>query len=227
VAARIRQNDVLLFMNDFLFDPENIDDFNADYVVLCHELGHVITWFCYGEEIGCLKCCRCTDNLIEARVTLPPNAKLDELLHTPKYAMKFAERLLAGEISARHALGKRTDQICSKGLPVGDGPDQLAKAIAQTNPNSNLAKEDVFKVLQFAINHGQSGWYAWIVERMSRARDVVNQNWAAIDQIARRLEPRLPAIGKTQVWTKDELLAEMKKCGIHSCNYGSNASTQG
>jgi len=202
-------------MNHSVFDSERVD-FTDDYVVLCHELGHVITWFCYGEEIGPLECRRCTDNLIKAQVTLPPNAKLKELLNTPKYAKKFAERLLAGEIAARLSIGKRTDRVCSKGLPVGDGTEQLAKTIAQTNPNSDLAKEDIFKVLQLAINQGQSGWYAWIVERMNNAGEVVNQNWVAIDQIARRLEPSLPAIGESKVWTKDELLAEMKKCGVHA-----------
>lgn len=79
----------------------------------------------------------------------------------------------------------------------------------------NLAKEDIFKVLQLAINHGKSDWYAWIVERMGCAGEVVNQNWAAIDQIARRLEPCLPAIGNSGVWTKAELLAEMKNYGVH------------
>lgn len=202
-------------MNHSLFDPEKVD-FNDDYVVLCHELGHVVTWFLYGEEIGPIQCRRCADNLIEARLILPPNKKLKELLNTPEYAEKFAERLLAGEIAARHAFGKRTDQICSKGLPVDDGTEQLAQTIDQTDPNSNLAKEDIFKVLNLAINHGQSDWYAWIGERMSCAGEVVNQNWAAIDQIARRLEPSLPTVGKSHCWMKDELHVEMKKCGVLS-----------
>ena len=204
-------------MNKSIFDPRKID-FNNDHVVLCHELGHVVTWFCYGQEIGSIDCRRCTDNLIEAGLILPPNDKLGELLCEPKYAKQFAERLLAGEITARHALGNiRTDQVCSKGLPVRADTDHLAKTIVdQTNRNSNLAKEDVFKAIHLAINHAQSGWYAWIVERMNNAGEVVNQNWVAIDQIARRLEPSLPAIGESKVWTKDELLAEMKKCGVHA-----------
>ena len=200
-----------------LFDRSKHTEFNQDYVVLCHELGHIITWLCYGEEIISLTCKRSdTDNLLEPHVKLRPPNDQKELLDSPNYVKQYAEHLLAGEISARRACGKLTIQICSKGLPVGADSKQLRCFLQQKiDEKASVTNEDIFKVLCLAFKNAKSDWYAWIGERMKCAGAIVDQNWAAIDQIARRLEPSLPATGKSHVWTKDELIAEIMSCGIN------------
>jgi hypothetical protein len=200
-----------------IFDSVQHRELNGDWPVLCHELGHAVTWFRFGEGIGRLKCCR-PDICLKSAVALWPRTDgLEKLWSSPEYAKPYAERLLAGEIAARRALGNiRTDQICSKGLPVNSGIDCLAKTIAHTNPTSDLAKEDVYKVLTLAINNAQSDWCAWVGARLSCAGAVVNRHWAAFEQIARKLEPKLPEVGQSCVWEGIELMAEMERCGINS-----------
>jgi hypothetical protein len=178
----------------------------------------VLTWFRLGEGIGRLKCCRRADNQLVPHVELWPRTdEFEKLLSSPVYAQPYAERLLAGENAARRALGKRTDQICSKGLPVDGETKHLACVLAPImDGEGDLAKEDIVKVLALALNNAQSDWRAWIGERLSRVEAVVHQNWAAIDRLARSLEPHLPAAGKCYVWGGVDLVGGMEHCGVHS-----------
>lgn len=200
-----------------LFDCSQYIEFNNDRVVLSHELGHVVTWLHLGEGIGRLKCCRRADNQLMPHVALWPRKDEFEKLFSPEYAQPFAERLLAGEIAARHALNMRTDQICSKGLPVDSTCDNLACVLRQINDTGgDLAKEDVVKVLTLALQNAPSDWRTWIADRFNRANAVVHENWGAIHQIAQKLESRLPAVGKSRVWTGGEIIACLERCGVFS-----------
>jgi hypothetical protein len=199
-----------------LFDVSLHSEFDRPNVVIRHELGHAVTWFHFGEAIGRLKCCRRADGQLLPRVALWPRANNIEKLKSPEYAEPLVERLLAGEISARRTLKMRTDQICSRNLPVTGDSNHLAYVLNQIDDNDDLAKEDIVKVLTLALNNAQQDWRAWITERMIRANELVDQNWTAIDQIALKLEARLPAAGKSRIWTGGELIARMSRYGVHS-----------
>jgi len=199
-----------------IFDGFEYPEFNQDRPVLRHELGHAVTWFRFGEGIGRLKCCRDSDEQLRAGVSLWPRTGGLEKLISREYAQQYAERLLAGELAARRARRKRTDQICSKGLPVDSSIDCLAGTLQALNPESDLAKEDIVKVLKLAINHAQLNWRAWMAERLSCADAVVGRNWAAIERIAQRLEGKLPRAGKSYVWPGTDVIAEMRRDGVRS-----------
>lgn len=200
-----------------LFDHSEYPELNKDFAILRHELGHAVTWFHFGEGIGRLNCCRCPDKQLNAGVALWPREGQYELLwKSPKYAKPYAERLLAGEIAARRAPGMTTSKICSKGLPVDSDTCVLANTLARIDPNCDLAKEDIFKVLTLAINHAQSGWREWVGERLTRASAVVEQYGTAIDQIARKLERHLPTAGKSRIWPGFQIISEMRRCGVQS-----------
>jgi len=200
-----------------MFDTCQHGEFNDDWPVLCHELGHAVIWFHLGEGIGRLKCCRDTTSQLRAGVALwPRTGGLEDLL-SPEHAASYAERLLAGELAARRALGNlRTTQICSKGLPVHGGVDYLTQTLNGLDQDADLAKEDITKVLTLAINNAQRNWRQWIGDRLNRSEAMVAQNWSAIDGIARCLRRKLPAVGKSRVWPGTDLIAEMQRSGVPS-----------
>ncbi len=195
-----------------LFDQSEYTEFNGDHVVLCHEIGHVVVWFHFGEAIGPLKWRRNSGGLLMPSVALwPRSCGIERLYLSPDYAKPYAERLLAGEITARRVLGMRTDQICSKGLPVERMSNYLASELAQITETEDFVNEDIVKVLKLAFNNAQSGWRAWVAERLGQANSLVDENWTAIKRMAQKLKRRLPRDEKPCVWPGLEMINKMER----------------
>jgi hypothetical protein len=169
-----------------LFDSSQHPEFGEGWVVLRHELGHIVVWFRCGEAIGPLTIQRYPNGSLRAGSVLWPRKGDRTRLVLREYAEPLAERLLAGESAARKALGTRTDQICTDGIQV-DTNSHLPNILNQMDERT-----DIGNVLFIPQQHSIPNWYQWVEARLKNADSVVDAHWTAIDQIARCLEPLLP-----------------------------------
>ena len=99
-----------------LFDPATHDEFNDDPVVVCHEAGHAVIWFSFGEKIDSIVFRRTLNGLIgTARIS----CHALEPAQTKSNAKFYVERLLAGESAGRQILPDiPKDRICSFGVSI-------------------------------------------------------------------------------------------------------------
>jgi len=198
-----------------MFDTRPPETLNQDKCVVCHEIGHAVTWFSYGEAIGPLLFQRIIrtdgrDQLL-AKVTCWPRNGDEQALLTKEYAEPWAERKLAGDIAARLAHGNiPTDQITAEGIVFR--PSSSVPAIINQLPEEH----DLKMVLKLARNNAHDQWLAWVAARFQRAAGVVNENWHRIESIAMHLQTKLPErVGRRCIQGTD-LIALMAKAGVRS-----------
>jgi hypothetical protein len=194
-----------------LFDDISHSEFRAGKVALRHELGHVLVWFQHGEAIGPIGFERNFEGkLVKAHAVLWPRDGNRQWMESSSYAERLAERWLAGEAAARRALNLRTDQIGTEYVPI-DADSDIPRVLHQMSED-----EDVARVLYLAHRTTGPGWYTWIKERLARVADVLDGNWPAIEELAKRLERDLPKRGeKTRIHGTD-LIAYLKKKRVRS-----------
>ena len=139
-----------------IFDTNPPAALNKDIPVLCHEIGHAVTWFSFGEAIGPLKLRRdSTTNQLKASVVLWPRDGNLQSLNSHEYAEPLAERLLAGDSAARKKLSLMTDNISIDGVTI-DAITNIYGIIKQLD-----IEHDASKVLQLAYNAAHSNWHSW------------------------------------------------------------------
>ncbi|MEI7728105.1 MAG: hypothetical protein WCO56_00925 [Verrucomicrobiota bacterium] len=257
-----------------LFADCRPQEFDRDDVMVYHELGHMVTWFSYGREIGAISFKRSREGrLSEAKAANvnPPS------LACKQDAEQFAERILAGESAARRKLGNITrDQISTMEIEItpntnilalvhvahtkeraaqlifeeyskgkqdwcnsarfrlgGDIPPIKLEITAKTEIPALLLvghkDDDTMRAIWVAYETAKPKcyerllvrlgakprWYKWLRVRLNRAIAVIDTHWDAIENIAKELITRLPAQGRTEIFSKDELILllerEMKK----------------
>jgi hypothetical protein len=178
-----------------LFDPIIPQEFENDVVVVAHEAGHVVTWFCMGERIELMEFTRILEGL-KGRTRI--GFHVPHAADSEGNARCFAERLLAGEAAGRRAVHDLPkDRICSFGVnadTLDNVDDVLAKLFEfqgrnGCSPNENL---DVTQVVRLARRHAGARWHEWVAERLKGAQARVDANWAAIDALVIWLAPKIP-----------------------------------
>ncbi len=189
-------------------DPTEYADFKKDRVVLIHELGHVVAWFCHGEGVGRLRLER-KNKLLWPQVILAFREQRDA--NTDRDAEVMAERVLAGESAARRAVGMPRDEICfgrwviDRNFNVGSVAPHLRD------------EYDEERVLKIAWAYGRNGWYEWIAKRLKSASVRVDDNWAVIDRMASWIKPRVPmTTGQVCCVPGRELIKEMQRLGVRT-----------
>ena len=134
-----------------LFADSQPQDFDRDDVIVCHELGHTVTWFSYGREIGAIRFERSIrGNLSKAGAANvnPPS------LACKQDAEQFAERLLAGRSAARRKLGNITrDQISTMNIEVT--PNTNIRALVHVVNTEDRVMQAIFRELI----SGKPDWY--------------------------------------------------------------------
>lgn len=171
--------------------------FNRDDVVLCHELGHTLTWLNFGRPIGPITFHRSPrDGLLEGGAALNP----PQSLACPTDAEHLAERLLAGESAARRKLNLTRNEISTLGIPVAAHTD-IPALLRAANP-----KDDAFRAIWVAYETAKSDWYEWLHARLNRAIAIVDKNWGTIESLAQSMRLRLPATGQKTSFTDAEVM---------------------
>jgi hypothetical protein len=192
-----------------LFDTARHRELEVGPVVLRHELGHIVVWFWRGEAIGPLTISRYPDGSVGASSVLWPRCGDRRLLNSRKYAEPLAERLIAGESAARKAVGTLPkDQICTGGVII-DAKSCLPDILNQMDERS-----DIGNLLFIPQAHSIANWYDWVAVRLKNAVSIVDAHWAAIDQIARWLEPNLPQPGRETAMPGIDLIDLLRGCGV-------------
>lgn len=188
-----------------MFEPIPYPDFDRDDVAICHELGHAVTWFGYGEPIGPMTISRCPVFKV-----LKPRMALDitKDIHSNDYAEHLAEHWLAGESAARKALNMRRNRISTKQFLVNSQSDIPALLRRMDE------KEDFARVLWAAHEKAKAGWYVWVRERLHQATAIVDRNWGAIQRTAVTLQPRLPLAGQEIIISDTELITLLRQEGV-------------
>lgn len=178
-----------------LFDPIIPRSFKDDAVVVCHEAGHAVTWFCMGEKIDFIEF-TCTLDGLKGRTRC--SCHVPRTAETEGNARYFAERLLAGESASRLVFPDTPkDRICSFGVDadmIENVDDVLGKLYEYQRRNGCSAEEnlDVTQVVGLARKHAGALWHEWVAERLKGARAWVDANGAAIDALVIWLGPQIP-----------------------------------
>ena len=199
-----------------LFDHIRPREFNRDDVVVCHELGHTITWFSYGRTIGAMRFTRSSeDGLLGGGATFVNPSSL--ACRTD--AEHLAERRLAGDSATRRRLNMRRDQISTVGVAVTrDTNIPALLRVANTNDDAmgaiwaayETAKPNWYEPLLVRLG-AEPKWYKWLRVRLDQARSIVDTNWEAIERIAQVLIPRLPDPGHSLNITAAELILLLER----------------
>ena len=199
-----------------LFDHIRPREFNRDDVVVCHELGHTVTWFSYGRTVGAMRFTRSSeDGLLEGRAAFvnPPS------LACRTDAEHLAERRLAGDSAARRRLNMRRDQISTVDVVVTRDTDIPALLrVANTNDDAMWAIWAAYETARpnwyepWLVRLGaEPMWHRWLRVRLDQAISIVDTNWDGIERIAQVLIPRLPAPGHELNITAAELIPLLER----------------
>jgi hypothetical protein len=190
-----------------MFEDISYPDFNRDDVAICHEIGHLVVWFLYGEPVDKMTIRRSAmDGALEPHVALG----ITKDLLCDDYAERLAERWLAGESAARKVLNMRRNRISTKTFLVTSQSD-LPALLSHMDD-----REDFARVLWAAHKKATEGWYVWIRERLNQANTMVDTHWGVIQRIAASLQPRLPAAGQEVIISEAELTTVLRHEGITS-----------
>lgn len=179
--------------------------------VLRHELGHALVWYQQGGSLGRL-----------ALTEVKPGCWLGrQAFGTSKQdpAENVAQRLLAGELSARQYLGLPTDVIHLDGL----SDDRISVCTSAqelySSALSNGADErsDAMKVLDLARVHHNRRWRQWVRACMQDAASVLTKQRDVIECAADQFERRLldPADWEHGI-SGEELTGTLFMCGAGS-----------
>lgn len=171
------------------FVPYEEHGWNADPVVLRHELGHATIWFYYGGGIGRLLLQRSSDGLLEPCCKSAPSSPTQEV--TPEFIDAVAERLLAGEVAARIHLGLQPDQVTLRKL-TSNYFQMGIRAIDVAQTMSESTREDVYRVLDLADQYHPDDWQEWIRLRLASCEEVLHQYWSILEGAAVRFTPAIP-----------------------------------
>jgi hypothetical protein len=189
-----------------IFDTNPPESLNSDRAVICHEVGHAVTWFSLGEAVGSLKMLRrASRNQLTASVILWPRNGNYDTLFSKEYAKPWAERLLSGDLATRMELGLETNKISTDAVMI-DANSSIHDVIGQLD-----VKHDVSKVLQLAHNAARSNWHSWLMERLANAKQILAENWAAMTAIARSIEHLRPQAGASACLPGTTLITMMRQ----------------
>jgi hypothetical protein len=188
------------------FDPVSHPEFNSDDAVIRHEIGHIISWWKNGGQIGKLVLSRSrTSQVSHPHATFPGTETLDVQLD----GGRLAERWLAGESAARKALGMPRDQICTDGVVI------TSKSDIPLLLNGTDERQDFARVIWIAHTIAKNTWYDWVEVRLLETVAVVDAHWGAIEQIARTLMAKCPGRGGLVEVPDVELVGLLNQADVH------------
>lgn len=175
-----------------LFDPKDHERLHCDGAVLRHELGHAVTWFCFGGIIDRITFTRLKQTCgTSARKPLMGDTEVSFGHGTPDESAENAElvalRILAGESAARRWARMTRGRICTGGLELHRNCN--LDAILRAHCNS---LDDFINILGLTAKWGKTEWYNWIHDRLKAARILVDANWEVIEHLASKHERWLP-----------------------------------